>query len=74
MGWLRLVVLLLQNLPSLLRIIEAADLARKESEVQGRIKDDLKAIEDAFKAGDAHALNRIFSGNELHDGSPKSKV
>lgn len=55
------IVLILKHLPEVLRIIELLDKRSKEFQTERKIKDDLEAIEKAFKDNDAEAINRIFN-------------
>lgn len=61
MQTLGVIVLILKHLPEVLRIIELLDKRNKELKNERQIKDDLEAIEKAFKENDADALNRIFN-------------
>lgn len=53
--------LFLKHLPELLRILELIDKRNKEMQTERKIKDDLEAIEKAFKDNDAESLNRLFN-------------
>jgi len=53
--------ILLANLPQILRLIEEIQKAQAEASIKRRVADDFKAIEEAFKAKDGDALNRIFN-------------
>lgn len=53
--------LFLKHLPELLRILELIDKRNKELQTERKIKDDLEAIEKAFKDNDAETLRRIFN-------------
>lgn len=58
----KLFIQLLISLPDILRLLELIDKNIKSSQVEGKIKDDIKKINEAFKNQDADALNAIFRG------------
>lgn len=53
--------LFLKHLPELLRILELIEKRNKEMQTERKIKDDLEAIEKAFKDNDAETLRSIFN-------------
>lgn len=52
---------LLTSLPEIIRLVRAIELALKEAEVDRKVKDDVKAIHEAFTTKDAKKLNDIFN-------------
>ena len=58
---LKLLIQLLISLPDVLRLLEQIDKSIKAREVDGKIKDDIKKINQAFANQDATALNAIFN-------------
>jgi hypothetical protein len=61
MGTFGLLITILKHLPELLRIIELIEKRTNEIKAERKVKDDLEAIEQAFKNNDAEALNRLFN-------------
>jgi hypothetical protein len=57
---LKIVGILLANLPQILKLIEEIERARRDARAQRKVADDLKAIQEAFKNRDPGALRRVF--------------
>lgn len=55
------ILTLLKLLPEILSLIKALELAIAKSEQNRKVKDDLNAINEAFKTGDASKLNHLFA-------------
>jgi hypothetical protein len=58
---INLIIQLLISLPDLLKLLDKIDKSMKVREVDGKIKDDIKKINEAFANQDAAALNAIFN-------------
>lgn len=61
MKYLALAVLVLKNLPAILRLIETIEAQMKEAETKRKISEDLNAIDEAFRAKDPEKLRTIFN-------------
>lgn len=61
MTTLRLIGIVLANLPEILRVVELLEKRAQEGATNAKIKEDFKAIGDAFEKKDAEALNRLFN-------------
>ena len=57
MEYIKLLKLIILALPELIRLIKQIEKDGNEK----KLKEDLRAIEDAFKNKDADALNRAFN-------------
>lgn len=58
---LKLIVVLLQNLPAILKLLENLDKRMKAAEMNKKISDDIKTINNAFEANNAEELNKLFN-------------
>lgn len=54
-------IALLRALPEVISLIKTIQARQREKEVQSKIKEDLKKIDEAFKNEDAEALNKLFN-------------
>jgi len=63
MTLLNCVVILIQNLPTIVRLIDDIERARADAELDKKVVGDKKGIADAFKNRDPDALRRVFSGS-----------
>lgn len=61
MTTLKLIGILLSNLPEIMRIIRLLEKRQQEKATDAKIKEDFKTIGDAFDKNDADALNRLFN-------------
>lgn len=61
MSLLKLLWALAANLPAILKMIQALVDYAKEQEKKQKLKEDLNAIEQAFKNKDPDALRKVFS-------------
>jgi hypothetical protein len=52
---------LLKYIPDLIALVKAIRKAIDEAETDRKVKDDLKAITEAFNAKDSNYLNHIFN-------------
>ena len=59
---MKFIVLLITNLPQILRLIEQLQLEHKRNKHNRKVKDDLELINKAFETRDADLLNAIFNG------------
>ena len=62
---------LIAALPEVLKLIKHIQEEHKKSQLEKKVKDDLKAINRAFETQDANLLNRVFSG--MPDGREAHK-
>lgn len=60
MPTLKLLSLIIVNLPSIIRLIDAMEKHAADEARDRKVASDLKAVEDAFKTKDAAALNKLF--------------
>jgi hypothetical protein len=60
MSWLAVIKVLIFNAPEVLGLIRAIIEKAEEAERKEKVKDDFRAIEQAFKNKDSDALRRIF--------------
>lgn len=67
---LRLVWLFLTSLPDLIKILQAIEKGIKETQVDRKVKDDLKTIQTAFAEKDGAKLTALFSGAAPVDNAP----
>jgi hypothetical protein len=56
MTWIKII----QLLPELIELIKSIQKAIDESETERKVRDDVKAISEAFKSRDATKLRSIF--------------
>lgn len=57
----RAIISLIVALPEILRLIDSISKRIEQDEADRKLKDDLKKIDEAFRNGDAQALNDLFS-------------
>lgn len=57
---MKLFIAFLGALPEILKLIKRLEEMNRQAKVDRKVKDDIKAINDAFKNDDAEELNRIF--------------
>lgn len=60
---MNIILQFLAALPELIRLVRDIETAIKKEESDRKVKNDVKAIREAFKNQDAQALNRIFNPN-----------
>ncbi len=58
---IKAIIDLLNALPEIIKLLKILDEKNKQRQIDAKIKDDIKAINKAFKEKDAEALNRIFN-------------
>jgi len=58
---MNIILQFLAALPELIRLVRDIETAIKKEESDRKVKNDVKAIREAFKNQDAQALNRIFN-------------
>ena len=58
---MKLLVLLLSNLPAILRLLDNLQKRIDEAEIEKKVSHDLDEINKAFEAKDNEALRRIFN-------------
>lgn len=57
----RAIISLIVALPEILRLIDSISKRIEQDEADRKLKDDLKKIDEAFRNGDAQALNDLFA-------------
>lgn len=62
---MNIILQFLAALPELIRLVRDIETAIKKEESDRKVKNDVKAIREAFKNQDAQALNRIFNPDKL---------
>lgn len=60
MSYFKLIKILIFALPEIVRLIKAVDARYDEEALTAKIKEDMRAISDAFEKKDGGALTRIF--------------
>lgn len=60
---IKAIIDLLNALPEIIKLLKLLDEKNKQRQVDAKVKDDIKAINKAFKEKDAEALNRIFNNS-----------
>ena len=68
---MKFIVLLITNLPQIIKLIEQLQLEHKRNKHNRKVKDDLELINKAFETRDAELLNSIFNG--LPDNGSSNK-
>lgn len=58
---MKLLASLVIALPEILKLLAAIQKSIDEAQTQRKVKEDLQAIERAFREKDANALNHIFN-------------
>lgn len=58
---MKLLVLLLTNLPEILKLLENLQKRIDKAEMNKKLGDDIKTINNAFEANNAEELNKLFN-------------
>jgi hypothetical protein len=58
---IQVLVLLAQNLPAILKMLEEMSKAADKKALDKKVSDDIETITNAFKTGDADALRKLFN-------------
>lgn len=54
------ILVLIENLPAIIRLLDAMGEQADKEELRKKVASDIKTIEDAFRNKDAEALNKLF--------------
>lgn len=57
---IKCLMILLANLPRIISIIEEIERAQTHHALEKKVMDDKRAIEEAFRNRDSHALGLVF--------------
>lgn len=57
---LKLLVILIENLPAIVRLLNAMAEEAEKEQVRKKVQNDLKTIEEAFRNKDSESLDKLF--------------